>query len=133
MNVFRSKKMVIVCRTQQLLKCSKTLLPYYYHRESSTLPNTVIHDQSISNLHTSREPRSTLAKLTPQEVIAKINVLFMFVNLCFQVDNTLRANEYTHEFSEGSVKSYDSNQLASNNPVEDTRSEASCLLTTGML
>lgn len=49
----------------------------------------------------------------------------------FQVDSILRANEYYHEFSEGSVKAYDSNQLASNNPIEDTRSEASCLLTTG--
>ncbi|RZC41140.1 PP2C domain containing protein, partial [Asbolus verrucosus] len=49
------------------------------------------------------------------------------------VDNILRANEYTHEFSNGSVKSYDSNQLASNNPIEDTRSEASCLITSGHL
>lgn len=49
-----------------------------------------------------------------------------------QVDSILRANEYTHEFSvDGSVKSYDSNQLPSNNPIEDTRSEASCLLTNG--
>ncbi|XP_050315426.1 pyruvate dehydrogenase [acetyl-transferring]-phosphatase 1, mitochondrial-like, partial [Anthonomus grandis grandis] len=50
-----------------------------------------------------------------------------------QVDSILRANEYTHEFKGGSVKSYDSNQLPSNNPIEDTRSEASCLLTTGFL
>ncbi|GJQ68547.1 Pdp [Trypoxylus dichotomus] len=49
------------------------------------------------------------------------------------VDTVLRANEYTQEFSEGSVKSYDSNQLPSNNPIEDTRSEAKCLLTTGLL
>lgn len=47
------------------------------------------------------------------------------------MDNILRANEYTHDFSEGSVKSYDSNQLASNNPIEDTRAEASCLITSG--
>ncbi|KAL3284542.1 hypothetical protein HHI36_018700 [Cryptolaemus montrouzieri] len=68
------------------------------------------------NFHSSREPRSTNVKLTPQEV-----------------DNILRANEYTHEFSDGSIKSYDSNQLASNNPIEDTRSEASCLITSGLL
>lgn len=37
------------------------------------------------------------------------------------------------EFGEGSVKSYDSNQLASNRPCEDTRSEASCLHTSGLL
>lgn len=44
----------------------------------------------------------------------------------------LQANEYTKEFSgSGSVKYYDSNQLASNNPIEDTRSEAQCLLTKG--
>lgn len=49
----------------------------------------------------------------------------------FKVDTILRANEYNHEFTDGSVKSYDSNQLASNNPIEDTRAEASCLLTTG--
>ncbi|XP_046390415.1 pyruvate dehydrogenase [acetyl-transferring]-phosphatase 1, mitochondrial [Ischnura elegans] len=57
------------------------------------------------------------ARLTPQEVTT-----------------ILRANEYTQEFNiTGSVKSYDSNQLASNNPIEDTRSEARCLFTTGML
>lgn len=53
------------------------------------------------------------------------------VFILLQVDTILRTNEYTHEFHEGSVKSYDSNQLASNNPIEDTRSEASCLFTTG--
>lgn len=37
------------------------------------------------------------------------------------------------EFTDGSVKSYDSNQLASNSPIEDTRSEASCLHTSGLL
>uniref|UniRef100_A0A6M2DGE6 Protein phosphatase 2c/pyruvate dehydrogenase lipoamide phosphatase n=1 Tax=Xenopsylla cheopis TaxID=163159 RepID=A0A6M2DGE6_XENCH len=49
------------------------------------------------------------------------------------VNEILRANEYTHEFQNGSVKSYDSNQLASNNPIEDTRSEGNCLLTEGLL
>lgn len=58
-----------------------------------------------------------LPKLSPQEVT-----------------NILRENEYSQEFnSPGSVKSYDSNQLASNNPTEDARSEACCLMTTGML
>ncbi|XP_076272575.1 pyruvate dehydrogenase [acetyl-transferring]-phosphatase 1-like protein, mitochondrial isoform X2 [Rhynchophorus ferrugineus] len=72
---------------------------------------------SCRSLHFSKETtRSHLTKLTPQEV-----------------DSVLRANEYTKEFKEGSVKSYDSNQLPSNNPIEDTRSEASCLLTTGFL
>ncbi|KAL6256528.1 hypothetical protein P5V15_012642 [Pogonomyrmex californicus] len=58
-----------------------------------------------------------LPRLTPQEVT-----------------NVLQANEYTKEFSgPGSIKYYDSNQLASNNPIEDTRSEAQCLLTKGVL
>jgi len=50
----------------------------------------------------------------------------------WQVTSILRANEHTQEFTtSGSVKSYDSNQLSSNNPIEDTRTEAQCLLTTG--
>ncbi|XP_049819658.1 pyruvate dehydrogenase [acetyl-transferring]-phosphatase 1, mitochondrial isoform X2 [Aethina tumida] len=49
------------------------------------------------------------------------------------VDSILRANEYTHEFSSGSIKSYESNQLASNNPIEDCRSEATCLQSKGFL
>ncbi|XP_050448797.1 pyruvate dehydrogenase [acetyl-transferring]-phosphatase 1, mitochondrial [Cataglyphis hispanica] len=60
---------------------------------------------------------TALPRLTPQEVT-----------------NILQANEYTKEFSaSGSVKYYDSNQLASNNPIEDTRAEAQCLLTKGVL
>ncbi|GAB1864059.1 [Pyruvate dehydrogenase [acetyl-transferring]]-phosphatase 1, mitochondrial [Camponotus japonicus] len=60
---------------------------------------------------------TALPRLTPQEVT-----------------NVLQANEYTKEFSGlSSVKYYDSNQLASNNPIEDTRAEAQCLLTKGVL
>ena len=59
-----------------------------------------------------------------------LSVKISIVNL-FQVDSILRANEINYDFNEGSVKSYDSNQLASNNPIEDTRSEAKCMLTTG--
>ncbi|XP_065353523.1 pyruvate dehydrogenase [acetyl-transferring]-phosphatase 1, mitochondrial [Cloeon dipterum] len=55
-------------------------------------------------------------RLSPQEVTA-----------------ILRVNEYTQEFQGFSVKSYDSNQLPSNNPIEDTRAEARCLLTQGLL
>lgn len=56
------------------------------------------------------------------------------VAIWLQVTNVLQANEYTKEFSNsGSVKYYDSNQLASNNPIEDTRSEARCLLTKGIV
>lgn len=48
------------------------------------------------------------------------------------MNSILRANEYNHEFDgTGPVRSYDCNQLASNNPIEDTRSEATCVLTTG--
>ncbi|XP_020295686.1 pyruvate dehydrogenase [acetyl-transferring]-phosphatase 1, mitochondrial isoform X2 [Pseudomyrmex gracilis] len=66
---------------------------------------------------TFRRLYAALPRLTPQEVTS-----------------VLQANEYTKEFSStGSVKYYDSNQLASNNPIEDTRSEAQCLLTKGIL
>ncbi|KAF5292879.1 hypothetical protein FQR65_LT11131 [Abscondita terminalis] len=68
-------------------------------------------------LHSSKEPSRVLTKLTPQEV-----------------DMVLRANEFSYEFVAGeSVKSYDSNQLASNNPIEDTHMEATCLQTPGLL
>ncbi|CAB3364761.1 Hypothetical predicted protein [Cloeon dipterum] len=59
---------------------------------------------------------------------------FNVVNVpCIQVTAILRVNEYTQEFQGFSVKSYDSNQLPSNNPIEDTRAEARCLLTQGLL
>ncbi|XP_050091170.1 pyruvate dehydrogenase [acetyl-transferring]-phosphatase 1, mitochondrial [Anopheles aquasalis] len=51
----------------------------------------------------------------------------------YDVNNILRANEHTQEFFGGSVKCYDSNQLASNSPIEDSRSEASCAHTAGLL
>ncbi|CAH0578130.1 unnamed protein product [Chrysodeixis includens] len=50
-----------------------------------------------------------------------------------EVTITLRKNEFNKEFIQGSVKSYDSNQLASNDPIEDTRSEAMCKQTAGLL
>ncbi|XP_058790534.1 pyruvate dehydrogenase [acetyl-transferring]-phosphatase 1, mitochondrial [Phymastichus coffea] len=51
-----------------------------------------------------------------------------------EVTDILQTNEFTKEFTgPNSVKSYDSNQLASNNPIEDTRAEARCLLTNGFL
>lgn len=43
----------------------------------------------------------------------------------------LRKNEFNKEFTYGTIKSYDSNQLSSNEPIEDTRSEAQCKLTPG--
>lgn len=45
----------------------------------------------------------------------------------------LRGNEHTQEFGSGSVKSYDTNQLASNSPIEDSRTEGSCVHTSGLL
>ncbi|XP_011501405.1 PREDICTED: pyruvate dehydrogenase [acetyl-transferring]-phosphatase 1, mitochondrial isoform X2 [Ceratosolen solmsi marchali] len=60
---------------------------------------------------------ANLSRLSPQEVT-----------------DILKMNEFTKEFEgSNSIKSYDSNQLASNNPIEDTRSEAKCLLTNGIL
>ncbi|KAJ6638771.1 [Pyruvate dehydrogenase [acetyl-transferring]]-phosphatase 1, mitochondrial [Pseudolycoriella hygida] len=49
------------------------------------------------------------------------------------VDHILRTYEHSQDFYEGSVKSYDSNQLPSNYPMEDSRSEASSLFTSGHL
>lgn len=44
----------------------------------------------------------------------------------------LQANEYTKEFNPGtSIKSYDTNQLPSNDPIEDTRNEAFCVHNNG--
>jgi pyruvate dehydrogenase phosphatase len=55
----------------------------------------------------------------------------------FQVNCILSANEYTKEFSEESrghaCISYDSNQLASNSPCEDSRTEGSLIHTNGLL
>lgn len=57
-----------------------------------------------------------------------------FISSFFQVTDRLQKNEYTQEFNiEGSMKSFDSNQLSSNSPIEDTRCEARCLLTAGKL
>ncbi|XP_063837908.1 pyruvate dehydrogenase [acetyl-transferring]-phosphatase 2, mitochondrial [Ostrinia nubilalis] len=50
-----------------------------------------------------------------------------------EVTVILRKNEFNKEFTSGAVKSYDSNQLASNDPIEDTRSEAQCKMTSGLL
>ncbi|CAH4038800.1 pyruvate dehydrogenase [acetyl-transferring]-phosphatase 1, mitochondrial [Pieris brassicae] len=50
-----------------------------------------------------------------------------------EVTATLRKNEFNKEFTYGTIKSYDSNQLASNNPIEDTRSEGQCIFTPGFL
>lgn len=86
-----------------------------------------------------RRSYTALPRLTPQEVRAfKLRLDSFFKSKCcahavFQVTNILQANEYTKEFNGlGSIKYYDSNQLASNNPIEDTRSEAQCLLTKGI-
>ncbi|XP_026500576.1 pyruvate dehydrogenase [acetyl-transferring]-phosphatase 1, mitochondrial [Vanessa tameamea] len=50
-----------------------------------------------------------------------------------EVTVILRKNEYNKDFPYGSVKSYDSNQLSSNVPIEDTRCEARCKMTSGFL
>lgn len=49
----------------------------------------------------------------------------------FQVTLILRKNEFNKEFTQGSIKSYDSNQLASNDPIEDTRAEGVCTMSSG--
>ncbi|XP_015122977.1 pyruvate dehydrogenase [acetyl-transferring]-phosphatase 1, mitochondrial [Diachasma alloeum] len=60
---------------------------------------------------------ASLPKLTPEEVT-----------------RILRTNEFTQELvGSNSIKYYDSNQLASNNPLEDARAEGRCRLTNGLL
>ncbi|XP_037027367.1 pyruvate dehydrogenase [acetyl-transferring]-phosphatase 1, mitochondrial [Bradysia coprophila] len=60
--------------------------------------------------------RSAVPKLSPQDV-----------------NHILRTYEHSQDFHEGSVKSYDSNQLPSNYPMEDSRSEASSLFSSSHL
>lgn len=43
----------------------------------------------------------------------------------------LQENEFSEEVNHNSVKSFDTNQLPSNNPVEDARAEGRALYTTG--
>lgn len=44
----------------------------------------------------------------------------------YEVNQVLTANEFSQEFEDGPVKSFDSNQLGSNNPIEDSRSSVVC-------
>lgn len=85
--------------------------------------------------------RRASVKLTPQDVsliiypLVPLQLLSSLLNIlyCFliQVNLILNAKEFNKEFSDSVVKSYDSNQVASNNPLEDRRSEATCLYTNG--
>ncbi|XP_017303590.1 pyruvate dehydrogenase [acetyl-transferring]-phosphatase 1, mitochondrial-like [Diaphorina citri] len=95
-----------VCFPLNLFKSSKICLKW-------NVSTNVVCYHSIST--SSQALRQT--KLTPQEVTT-----------------ILRTNEFSLEIeNHTSVKSYDSNQLPSNKPIEDTRCEAKCLLTTGVL
>ncbi|XP_055386929.1 pyruvate dehydrogenase [acetyl-transferring]-phosphatase 1, mitochondrial [Condylostylus longicornis] len=52
----------------------------------------------------------------------------------YDVNLILRENEYCHIFPKGSrLKGFDTNQLASNNPIEDSRTEASLIHTNGFV
>ncbi|KAL1456831.1 hypothetical protein WDU94_001527 [Cyamophila willieti] len=96
----------VCCSPSTLFKLSKLRLKF-------SVSTNIVCYHSIST--SSKALRQT--KLTPQEVTT-----------------ILRANEFSLEIeNHTSVKSYDSNQLPSNKPIEDTRCEAKCLLTTGVL
>lgn len=100
--------------------------------------------QRNSNIHTKNVARclvqyyrSASVKLTPHDVSISLNY---GLPQCFpphllwlkmQVNQILYEKEFSMELTESSVKGYDSNQVASNNPLEDRRSEASCLYTNG--
>lgn len=49
------------------------------------------------------------------------------------MNSIIRANEYTEELENSVVKAFETNQLASNAPIEDSRTEASCVHSTGFL
>ncbi|XP_078042306.1 pyruvate dehydrogenase [acetyl-transferring]-phosphatase 1-like protein, mitochondrial isoform X1 [Augochlora pura] len=82
-----------------------------------TASNVCIRQKERNANRCARRLYMALPHLTPQEVTT-----------------VLQTNEYTKEFNgQSSIKYYDSNQLASNNPMEDARLEAQCLLTKGIL
>ncbi|XP_031840395.1 pyruvate dehydrogenase [acetyl-transferring]-phosphatase 1-like protein, mitochondrial [Nomia melanderi] len=79
--------------------------------------NVCVRQKKRNGNKCTRRLYMALPRLTPQEVTT-----------------VLQTNEYTKEFNgQSSVKYYDSNQLPSNNPIEDARSEAQCLFTKGIL
>ncbi len=51
---------------------------------------------------------------------------------CVQATTVLQENEHSEEVNYDSIKSFDTNQLPSNNPVEDARAEGRALYTTGI-
>ncbi|XP_060535863.1 pyruvate dehydrogenase [acetyl-transferring]-phosphatase 1, mitochondrial isoform X2 [Cylas formicarius] len=121
--------MVIACRSLELMKTGKNanVLPkgraFAYRNYANLAKSSQCGALELvrlccgcRKLHFSKETNSSPTKLTPSEV-----------------DVILRANEYTHEFAQGPVKAYETNQLPSNNPIEDTRSEATCVLAEGFL
>ncbi|XP_044732768.1 pyruvate dehydrogenase [acetyl-transferring]-phosphatase 2, mitochondrial isoform X2 [Chrysoperla carnea] len=118
-NITSSGKIVRNIQSRANLFGKKTHRPAFWnlfqlHDEQSQSQKSY---SSLRCFYTTGTQYQALAKLSPQEVTT-----------------ILRANEYTHDFTEvNSVKSYDSNQLASNNPIEDTRAEAACLMTEGLL
>lgn len=63
--------------------------------------------------------------------------MLIWLSFAFQVNCILSANEFTKEFPEENrghaCLAYDSNQLASNSPCEDARTEGSLVHTTGLL
>ncbi|CAH0385098.1 unnamed protein product [Bemisia tabaci] len=87
-----------------------------YHHSSKSLNQQASLPNVVKRSYTS-DPVVSHSRLTPQEVT-----------------DILREKEFSLDLeTEGSVLGYDSNQLASNNPIEDFRAEAKCVLTTGML
>lgn len=48
-----------------------------------------------------------------------------------KVTSIIRKKEFAIDLSAGPIKSYETNQLSSNSPVEDSRSECSLVHTTG--
>ncbi|RZF40815.1 hypothetical protein LSTR_LSTR003325 [Laodelphax striatellus] len=89
---------------------------------------------SFQNTNNSKFFRKILWQFKRQKIHTSSRVLAQPRLSPQEVTTILRTNEYSREFHiPGSVKSYDSNQLPSNQPMEDARCEAKSLLTAGML
>lgn len=59
--------------------------------------------------------------------------MHIYILFVFKVTSIIRKKEFAIEFPEGPIKSFETNQLSSNSPVEDARSECSLVHTSGMI
>lgn len=128
-------KMFINHKTKRTIACSSKLLDIYnriFNSNYSTLHKFEIQGKCHKN---------SLSRL---DIIKQCNLRYFHATNCVngpivkltqnEINDILRANEFVHEFNTpGPVRSYETNQLASNSPIEDARAEGMCALTSGLL